>query len=85
MASNEKSLVPLCTHAVGLQLDDVGHSMLDDVGYLLYAKVPWTPYLSYFNENVILNCIIGDVGILQTHMTYKVAITMPFIIWRFRI
>jgi hypothetical protein len=28
MASNKKPLVPFCTHAVGSQLDDVGHSML---------------------------------------------------------
>jgi hypothetical protein len=28
MASNEKPLVPFCTHAIGLQLDDVGHSRL---------------------------------------------------------
>jgi hypothetical protein len=28
MASNEKPLVPFCTHAMGLQLSDVGHSTL---------------------------------------------------------
>jgi hypothetical protein len=28
MASNEKLLIPICTHAVGSQLADVGHSRL---------------------------------------------------------
>jgi hypothetical protein len=49
MASNEKPLIPVCTHAVDSQLADVGHSRLppslcqedplnlifDDVGLIL--------------------------------------------------
>jgi hypothetical protein len=49
MASNEKPLIPVCTHAVGLQLADVRHSRLppslcqedplntifDDIGLIL--------------------------------------------------
>jgi hypothetical protein len=59
MASNEKPLVPFCTlvlfctHVVGLQLDDIGHSRLppslcqegplntifDDIGVIIPMKM----------------------------------------------
>jgi hypothetical protein len=48
MASNEKPFVPCCIHAVGLQLGDVGHSMLLPS---LYQEGP-------------LNTIFDEIGVI---------------------
>jgi hypothetical protein len=52
MASNEKPLVPCCTHAVGSQLGDVGHS-----------KLP--PYLC---QERPLSTIFNDIGVIPMKM-----------------
>ena len=52
MASNEKPLVPFCSHATDLQLDDVGHS-----------KLP----LSLCQEG-LLNTIFDEIGVIPIKM-----------------
>jgi hypothetical protein len=52
MASNEKPLIPFCTHAIGSHLGDVGHS-----------KLP--PSLC---EEDPLNTIFDDIGLILMKM-----------------
>jgi hypothetical protein len=52
MASNEKPLVPCCTHAVGSRLGDVGHSRLPPS---LCQEGP-------------LNTIFDDIGVIPKKM-----------------
>jgi hypothetical protein len=52
MASNEKPLVPCCTHAVGSQLGDAGHSRLP-------------PSLC---QEGLLNAIFDDIGVILMKM-----------------
>jgi hypothetical protein len=52
MASNEKPLVFFCTHAIGLQLGDVGHS-----------KLP--PSLC---QDGPLNTIFDEIGVIPMKM-----------------
>jgi hypothetical protein len=52
MASNEKPLVSFCTHAVGLQLGDVGHSSLP-------------PFLC---QEGPLNTIFDEIAIISMNM-----------------
>jgi hypothetical protein len=52
MASNEKPLIPVCTHVVGSQLADVGHSRLPP---------------SLCQEDP-LNTIFNDIGLILMKM-----------------
>jgi hypothetical protein len=54
MASNKKPFVPFCTHAVGSQLGDVGHS-----------KLP--PFLCQVGP---LNIIFDDIGVIPMKMEF---------------
>jgi hypothetical protein len=52
MASNEKPLISFCTHAVGSQLGDVGHSKL----------------LPSLCQEDPLNTIFDDIGLILIKM-----------------
>jgi len=52
MASNEKPFIPVCTHVVGSQLVEVGHSRLPP---FLYQEDPF-------------NMIFDDIGLILMKM-----------------
>jgi hypothetical protein len=58
MASNEKPLIPVRTHAVGSQLANVGHSKLLPS---LYQEDP-------------LNMIFDDIGLILMKMESKIVL-----------
>jgi hypothetical protein len=62
MASNEKPFIPVCIHAIGWckALQVATFSM--PRGSLEY-NIRW--YWTYFDENGVLNCIIGGVGVFK--------------------